>query len=115
MTVVTVLLSPIDEGCATRYNPGVMDEVVANRVGWRQLDLTQPHGGYVGLQSCEHLNRIVFITLEDGTRIRIICGQVDGQRGPVAWYGPIVMNTQEELRIAFEEYRSGTFIKHKSG
>jgi redox-sensitive bicupin YhaK (pirin superfamily) len=32
---------------------------------------------------------------------------------PVAWYGPIVMNTQEELRIAFEEYRQGTFIKYK--
>jgi hypothetical protein len=30
---------------------------------------------------------------------------------PVAWEGPIVMNTQEELRIAFEEYREGTFIK----
>jgi redox-sensitive bicupin YhaK (pirin superfamily) len=33
-------------------------------------------------------------------------------REPVAWYGPIVMNTQEELRIAFEEYRQGTFLKH---
>jgi redox-sensitive bicupin YhaK (pirin superfamily) len=32
-------------------------------------------------------------------------------REPVAWYGPIVMNTQEELRIAFDEYRNGTFIK----
>jgi redox-sensitive bicupin YhaK (pirin superfamily) len=30
---------------------------------------------------------------------------------PVAWYGPIVMNTDEELRIAFEEYENGTFIK----
>jgi quercetin 2,3-dioxygenase len=30
---------------------------------------------------------------------------------PVAWYGPIVMNTEEELNIAFEEYRNGTFIK----
>jgi len=30
---------------------------------------------------------------------------------PVAWYGPIVMNTEDELRIAFEEYRNGTFIK----
>jgi redox-sensitive bicupin YhaK (pirin superfamily) len=35
-------------------------------------------------------------------------------REPVAWYGPIVMNTQEELKIAFQEYRDGTFIKHKS-
>ena len=30
---------------------------------------------------------------------------------PVAWYGPIVMNTKEELRAAFEEYRQGTFAR----
>ncbi len=30
---------------------------------------------------------------------------------PVAWYGPIVMNTEEELRTAFEELRDGTFIR----
>jgi len=30
---------------------------------------------------------------------------------PVAWQGPIVMNTQEELAQAFREYREGTFIK----
>ena len=30
---------------------------------------------------------------------------------PVAWYGPIVMNTEEELKQAFQEYRNGTFIK----
>jgi len=30
---------------------------------------------------------------------------------PVAWYGPIVMNTQDELETAFEEYRKGAFIK----
>ena len=32
-------------------------------------------------------------------------------REPVAWYGPIVMNTQEELKTAFYEYENGTFIK----
>jgi redox-sensitive bicupin YhaK (pirin superfamily) len=31
---------------------------------------------------------------------------------PVAWRGPIVMNTQAELDLAFREYREGTFIKH---
>jgi redox-sensitive bicupin YhaK (pirin superfamily) len=40
---------------------------------------------------------------------RIMAGKPIGE--PVAWYGPIVMNTQEELRIAFEEYENGTFIK----
>jgi redox-sensitive bicupin YhaK (pirin superfamily) len=32
-------------------------------------------------------------------------------REPVAWYGPIVMNTEGELRQAFEELENGTFIK----
>jgi hypothetical protein len=30
---------------------------------------------------------------------------------PVAWRGPIVMNTEEELTVAFREYRDGTFIR----
>ena len=32
---------------------------------------------------------------------------------PVAWQGPIVMNTQAELETAFQEYRNGTFIKNQ--
>ncbi|MBI4632268.1 MAG: pirin family protein [Deltaproteobacteria bacterium] len=32
---------------------------------------------------------------------------------PIAWGGPIVMNTDEELQLAFEEYRNGSFVKHK--
>jgi redox-sensitive bicupin YhaK (pirin superfamily) len=32
---------------------------------------------------------------------------------PVAWGGPIVMNTNEELNLAFRELDNGTFIKHK--
>jgi hypothetical protein len=35
-------------------------------------------------------------------------------REPVAWRGPIVMNTAEELREAFREYADGTFIKKKA-
>ena len=41
----------------------------------------------------------------------LIAGKPIGE--PVAWYGPIVINMQEKLRIAFEEYENGTFIKHK--
>lgn len=44
-------------------------------------------------------------------RFLLVSGKPIGE--PVAWYGPIVMNTQEELRIAFEEFRNGTFIKHR--
>lgn len=65
----------------------------------------------------EHL-----IIFEDGDEIFISTGSTELRfllisgnpiREPVAWYGPIVMNTDEELRIAFQEYREGTFIKHK--
>lgn len=30
---------------------------------------------------------------------------------PISWYGPIVMNTQEEITKAFDDYQNGTFIK----
>jgi redox-sensitive bicupin YhaK (pirin superfamily) len=46
-------------------------------------------------------------------RFLLISGRPIGE--PVAWYGPIVMNTEDELRIAFEEYRDGTFIKSGRG
>jgi redox-sensitive bicupin YhaK (pirin superfamily) len=45
-------------------------------------------------------------------RFLLVSGKPIGE--PVAWYGPIVMNTEEELQIAFEEYRDGTFIKSGS-
>jgi redox-sensitive bicupin YhaK (pirin superfamily) len=45
----------------------------------------------------------------DTLRMLFISGRPLGE--PVAWYGPIVMNTQEELQLAFQEYRNGTFIK----
>ena len=58
----------------------------------------------------------------DGDHVAITAGQdsvrfllISGKpiKEPVAWYGPIVMNTDAELEVAFEEYRQGTFIKHK--
>ena len=47
---------------------------------------------------------------EQPLRFLLVSGKPLGE--PVAWYGPIVMNSREELRVAFEEYERGTFIKH---
>jgi redox-sensitive bicupin YhaK (pirin superfamily) len=52
---------------------------------------------------------ILITTAEQSVRFLFLSGQPLGE--PIAWYGPIVMNTQEELQKAFEEYQNGTFIK----
>jgi hypothetical protein len=54
-------------------------------------------------------DQLTFTTADEAVRFLLVSGKPI--REPVAWYGPIVMNTQEELRIAFEEYEKGTFIK----
>ena len=48
---------------------------------------------------------------ESGIRFLLVSGRP--LREPIAWYGPIVMNTQEQLRQAFAEYQAGTFLKHR--
>jgi redox-sensitive bicupin YhaK (pirin superfamily) len=47
---------------------------------------------------------------ETGIRFLLVSGKPIEE--PVAWYGPIVMNTQEQLRQAVAELNDGTFIKH---
>ncbi len=47
----------------------------------------------------------------NGMRFLLVSGKP--LKEPVAWYGPIVMNTQAELDTAFEEFNNGTFIKHR--
>jgi quercetin 2,3-dioxygenase len=62
------------------------------------------------------------VLYEDGDQVSVTTGDmpvrfllISGRpiKEPIAWYGPIVMNTQEELKVAFEEHRKGTFVKHK--
>ncbi|MBI3996017.1 MAG: pirin family protein [Candidatus Omnitrophica bacterium] len=54
-------------------------------------------------------NTVVVTTEKKPVRFLLISGKP--LKEPVAWYGPIVMNTQDELRTAFSEFKSGTFIK----
>jgi redox-sensitive bicupin YhaK (pirin superfamily) len=46
---------------------------------------------------------------DDGIRFLLVSGKP--LQEPVAWYGPIVMNTQEQLRQAFQELEQGKFLK----
>jgi quercetin 2,3-dioxygenase len=48
---------------------------------------------------------------EEGIRFLLVSGKPIEE--PVAWYGPIVMNTQEQLRQAIAELNTGAFIKHR--
>jgi redox-sensitive bicupin YhaK (pirin superfamily) len=55
-------------------------------------------------------DEIVVQAGDEGIRFLLVSGKPIEE--PVAWYGPIVMNTEEELRQAFRELKQGTFIRN---
>ena len=52
---------------------------------------------------------VTVATADAPVRFLLFTGRPLGE--PIAWYGPIVMNTRDELRRAFEDFRDGTFVK----
>ena len=56
-------------------------------------------------------DEIVVQAGDEGIRFLLVSGKPLEE--PVAWYGPIVMNTQEQLQQAVAELRAGTFIKER--
>ena len=75
------------------------DILVRERTGNRSLVLFDS-GDEVSVQA-----------FDEGIRFLLVSGKPIEE--PVAWYGPIVMNTQSELQTAMAELRDGTFIKSR--
>jgi redox-sensitive bicupin YhaK (pirin superfamily) len=76
--------------------------------------------GMTGGQEGQTIRNETLVLFKDGDQVNLKAGDeplrlllISGKplNEPIAWGGPIVMNTQEELDNAFEEYRNGTFIK----
>ncbi|HXE64868.1 MAG TPA: pirin family protein [Bryobacteraceae bacterium] len=73
-------------------------------------DTTPPvEAGNRSLVLFDRGDEVVVEAGEDGIRFLLVSGKPLEE--PVAWYGPIVMNTQSELRAAFDELEKGTFLK----
>ena len=83
-------------------------EVPTEGVGWS--DTTPPsQAENRSLVRFDQGDELTVQAGDDGIRFLLVSGKP--LREPVAWYGPIVMNTQEQLRQAFRELEEGTFLK----
>jgi len=78
-------------------------------VGWADTSLSEEADNR-SLVLFDRGDEVVVQAGETGIRFLLVSGKPLEE--PVAWYGPIVMNTQEELRQAFSEFQAGTFLKH---
>jgi quercetin 2,3-dioxygenase len=81
----------------------VRTEIVGNAVEGAGSDV-----GNRSLVLFDRGDEVVVQAGEMGIRFLLVSGKPIEE--PVAWYGPIVMNTEEELRRAYDELRQGTFI-----
>ena len=68
-----------------------------------------PHADNRTLVLFDRGDEVVVQAGDDGIRFLLVSGQPLGE--PVAWYGPVVMNTQDELRAAFRQLEEGTFLR----
>jgi redox-sensitive bicupin YhaK (pirin superfamily) len=79
--------------------PGPVERVVREPAGDRSLVLFDSG------------DEIVVQAGEQGVRFLLVSGKPIQE--PVAWYGPIVMNTRSELEQAYRELEQGTFIRQE--
>jgi quercetin 2,3-dioxygenase len=82
--------------------------VPTESVGW--LDTAPPASAdNRSLILFDRGDEVVVQAGDQGIRFLLVSGKPLEE--PVAWYGPIVMNTQEQLQRAFKELDQGTFLK----
>jgi len=86
-------------GVLTEKGSGGTEALIRERAGNRSLVLFDSG------------DKITVEAGEEGIRFLLVSGKPLEE--PVAWYGPIVMNTQAELQLAVRELNDGTFIKHR--
>jgi len=97
------------EGTGRFCNASGPLDVPTEGYGWADTSLSEE----VENRSLVLFDRGDEVTVQAGERgIRFLLVSGRPLREPVAWHGPIVMNTREELQRAFAEYQDGTFLKH---
>ena len=84
---------------------GVMTDTTGEIDEKPVLDLT----GNRSLILFDRGDEVVVQAGPEGVRFLLVSGRPLGE--PVAWHGPIVMNTQDEIREALSDLRQGTFIR----
>ena len=100
----------IFDGSGTFRNASQPFEPRTDRVGPVSAAATEEAGNR-SLVLFDNGDEVTVQAGEAGIRFLLVSGKPLEE--PVAWYGPIVMNTEEQLRQAFAELQNGTFIKER--
>ena len=85
--------------------------VLTERVGAADAAPVREETGNRSLVLFDRGDEVTVQAGDEGVRFLLVSGRPIEE--PVAWYGPIVMNTKEELQQAYAELRDGTFIKER--
>ena len=111
----TLAVVELPAGAVFSHAPAAGHAVFAHVLtgsGWfEEGEGSRPHGAGTTVLY-ERAGEMVRIAAANGPMcVLLAAGRPLGE--PVAWRGPIVMNTEEELRQAFAAYRDGTFLDHR--
>ena len=99
------------EGSGTFQNASDPRDVKTDQLGSAGTTVAVEEIGNRSLILFDRGDEVTVQAGEKGIRFLLVSGKPLEE--PVAWYGPIVMNTQEQLQQAVSELQQGTFIKHR--